>query len=142
MRFLNPESKEIRKQNGELKFRRNYIFESKWFNIFLHELYGEDEDKHLHNHPWRWFISYVFKGFYAESVIKNVLDVGMPDYKVRRRWATGSRTSYHKIRGVYKAKPVKTLVFAFGEHKPWGYAVNGKHVDSVEYRRLKNEGKI
>lgn len=40
------------------------------FNIYLHEVGQDDDDRALHDHPW-WNASYVIDGGYMEHTIEN-----------------------------------------------------------------------
>lgn len=124
--------KEIISKDGDLHFRRWAIFQSKYFSIYLHGIYKEDNDAHLHNHPWNLF-TIVLKGSYIEElennkfVIRYFLDFG---YR--------SRSKYHKIFKI-QSKEVKTLALVFGKRDDnWGYLVDEKHVIHSEYRKNKN----
>lgn len=36
-----------------------------WFNIYLHQILTDDDDRALHDHPW-WNLSIILKGCYRE----------------------------------------------------------------------------
>lgn len=38
---------------------------NRWFNIYLHEIRRDDDDRALHDHPW-WNVSIVLRGAYRE----------------------------------------------------------------------------
>lgn len=38
---------------------------NRWFNIYLHKLVRDDDDRALHDHPW-WNLSIILKGSYYE----------------------------------------------------------------------------
>lgn len=38
---------------------------NRWFNIYLHKVLRDDDDRALHDHPW-WNISIVLRGGYVE----------------------------------------------------------------------------
>lgn len=37
------------------------------FGVYLHRFHRSDEDQALHNHPWRWALSFVLAGGYREE---------------------------------------------------------------------------
>lgn len=37
------------------------------FNIYLHKFHRGDDDEALHNHPWKWSVSFVLAGGYSEE---------------------------------------------------------------------------
>lgn len=37
------------------------------FGIYLHRFHRSDEDRELHNHPWRWAVSLILSGGYVEE---------------------------------------------------------------------------
>ena len=37
------------------------------FGLYLHYFYQGDEDKELHNHPWKWALSFILSGGYLEE---------------------------------------------------------------------------
>lgn len=40
----------------------------KWLpNIYLHQIHTPDEEKELHNHPWKWAASLILRGSYLEE---------------------------------------------------------------------------
>jgi hypothetical protein len=58
--------KEIKSKDGKLHFRRWSLLDTPWFKIYIHGIYGPDEDLHLHNHPWD-FKSFILSGSYIEQ---------------------------------------------------------------------------
>lgn len=50
--------------------KRWYVIpRNKWFNIYLHEIGQDDDDRALHDHPWI-NMSYVVEGGYTEHTIE------------------------------------------------------------------------
>ena len=37
------------------------------FEIYVHHMHATDSFRWLHNHPWKWFISFVFSGSYVQD---------------------------------------------------------------------------
>lgn len=46
---------------------------NRWFNIYLHKILRDDDDRALHDHPW-WNVSILLRGAYREI---------MPDFSER-----------------------------------------------------------
>lgn len=120
--------KEIRSKSGDLHFRRFAIFEIKNFaSLYIHTIYKEDKDGHLHTHPWN-FMGVILKGSYEE-----LTDSG-PRIKKPGSVSIAGRHFCHKINRIING-PVKSLFFVWGKNKPWFYSL-GK-IESEEYRRMK-----
>lgn len=126
--------KEIRSQDGVLVFKRYAIFQTTFLSLYVHFIYQADKDKHLHNHPWN-FLTMVLRGKYY-VMLPNSVEIKRPG-----SLSFMTRKGYHKIAFVV-GPPVVTLFLAVGKWTPWGYDVDGKHIDSVEYRTMKNENKL
>lgn len=47
---------------------------NRWFNIYLHYIMRDDDDRALHDHPW-WNVSIVLRGAYIEV---------MPDFRAAK----------------------------------------------------------
>jgi len=41
--------------------------EPETFGLYLHHFYRGDEDEELHNHPWKWALSWILSGQYSEE---------------------------------------------------------------------------
>ena len=128
-------TKEIRSKEGVLHFKRWSIISCKWFNVYLHAIHKHDEDTHLHNHPWNFFVICLF-GSYLERLEQSVKVVGTGTMRYR------NHSKFHKIDTLY-TDAVYTLVIT-GKKQPveWGYLVDGKNIDHVTYRQLKRENSL
>lgn len=124
--------KEIRSKEGNLHFKRWQILKTRWFSIYLHGIYSEDKDKHLHNHPWD-YTSIVLKGKYIEETPKGINKL-YPGKIVSR-----NGLDYHKILKL-QTKSVYTLFFVSPIKRHWGYLVNGEWVHHEIYRERKRNG--
>ncbi len=126
--------KEIKSKEGILHFRRWSIFQSKYFSIFIHGIYKEDNDLHLHNHPWNLF-TFVLKGSYIEEIETGI------NLRNFSNCAYRTRNKYHKIKTLL-SKEVFTLALVFGKRNDnWGYLVDNKHIIHTDYRQKKNGNK-
>lgn len=131
--------KEIVSKEGILYFKRYAIIECKFFNIYIHYIYQSDKDKHLHDHPWN-YTSIVLSGsfrekhkpLHGESPFKNLCRFNISRAKANR---------FHKILKL-RTKKVITLFFTGPRIREWGYEVDGKWVDHISYRNLKNSGNL
>lgn len=128
--------KEIKSKTGELHFRRWKILYTPWFKINLHGIYKEDEDKHLHNHPFDFF-NIVLRGAYIEELRYGKMNFRFPlDCKIVKGGV------YHKIQHLINCKAVYTLNIMWNFKDTWGYDVNYSHIDHKTYRELKNNGTL
>lgn len=127
--------KEIISKDGKLHFRRWNIISTPWFRIYFHAIYQPDEDKHLHNHPWK-FWSLVLKGAYTERLTGFKLNPRLAGTSVYR-----NTDQFHKIDDLH-SPVVYTLNVLWGFTDSWGYLVNDKFVNNETYRQWKNEGRF
>lgn len=124
--------KEIKSKDGILHFRRWALLQTNYFSIFIHGIYKEDNDLHLHNHPWN-ILTIILKGSYIEELENNILNK-----RTFFNFGYRNRKKYHKIKELI-SKNVLSLAFVFGERNDnWGYLVDNKHVIHTEYRTNKN----
>jgi hypothetical protein len=120
--------REVRSKKGVPHFRRWQILSLWGRSVYLHCIYRSDEDLHMHNHPWD-FASFILKGGYIESMINSGTIKGPGD------------VAYHKAKDYHHItvlQPTWTLVFASKRYNAWGYLVDGKFVNHLEYRNVKN----
>lgn len=87
---------------------------NRWFNIYLHQMLHDDEDRALHDHPW-WNVSIILRGGYLE-VTKGV---GIGVYRLR------SRTGGHVI--VRSPRAAHRLMLA-GALESWSLFITGPRV--------------
>lgn len=130
--------KEIISKEGELHFRRWRIISTPWFSIYVHGIYKADEEAHMHDHPWN-YTSITLSGYFSEKTIKPygaMIQFIKPFTRISRK-----AESLHKIQTLH-SKSVFTLFFTGRRRREWGYDVNGKWIDNVTYRKLKNENKL
>jgi hypothetical protein len=54
---------------GDPYLTRYYLFgrDFKWGNIYIHHFHSSDKDPELHNHPWKWALSFIWDGGYDEQ---------------------------------------------------------------------------
>jgi len=97
------------------------------FNIYLHHFLSSDEDRALHNHPWKWNISILLSGFYLEHVPVNTDDWILHknrDKIVKKRYPFipiyRNERSIHKIE-LIDNKPIWTLFITGPVIQEWGF---------------------
>ena len=142
--------KEIRSKDGELHFKRWRLISTPWFSIYIHGIYKEDEDLHLHDHPWN-YTSLILRGYFTErSMSYDVIKSDDSEWRNKRvservigpfRLINRKAEQFHKILKLH-SKAVYTLFFVGKRKREWGYDVNGKWIDHETYRKLKNENKL
>lgn len=91
------------------------------FEIYVHHMHATDGFRWLHNHPWKWFISFVFSGSYIQETFnRETRTFG----KQHIRWLNLFRglNRYHAIRELPNGD-AWTLVIAPPKLKNynWGY---------------------
>jgi hypothetical protein len=122
--------KEIRSKDGTLHFRRWCLIDTRWFKVYIHGIYAEDKDTHMHNHPWDYFCL-VLKGSYIEET-KSGDNTMTPGTIVKR---VGE--DYHRIKKLLTST-VYALLIVTPMKRKWGYLVDGKWVNYETYRKSKN----
>ena len=123
----------ITSKKGNVHFRRWRLIETRWFNIYIHQILRADEDKDMHDHPWS-FWSIILKGGYIEFT---------KDGSIRRTFLDCAYRKYnfpHKIGVVIW--PTWSFVIT-GPRKPnWGYHTKSGWIEKEMYRELKNKNKL
>jgi hypothetical protein len=97
------------------------------FGIYLHHFHRSDEDRELHNHPWRWAISLILSGGYIEERKTNV-PKGWPLVHQRTRkmvFAPGDLNTitskdFHKVE-LIGAEETWTLFVVGPKFQGWGF---------------------
>jgi len=91
------------------------------FGVYLHYFYVGDEDRQLHNHPWKYALSYILTGGYMEERRNN------NSYAVETRDVkTGtfnfiSADDFHRVIKKPGGKHVWTLFFTGFRNQDWGF---------------------
>jgi hypothetical protein len=60
--------------DGDPYLTRYYIFNTRFFGLYLHHFHRPDADRDLHNHPWLFAISYILRGNYVETKLSRGLE--------------------------------------------------------------------
>ena len=110
--------------HDQLYLTRYYLLgdgSGRGFEIYVHHMHAVDSFRWLHNHPWRWFLSFVFRGSYVQDTY-NRKTKGKNKQTIR--WINLFRGlhRYHAIRSLPKGQTC-TLVIAPPKLKnyEWGY---------------------
>lgn len=100
------------------------------FAVRIHHILREDDDRHLHNHPWE-FRSIILSGWYVEEYIG---DDGQLHERTVRAGHTycAPKNYYHRIKQVSPAG-VRTVFITFRRVEKWGFLVDGQHINSDVY---------
>ena len=64
---------------------------NRWFNVYLHKIVRDDDDRALHDHPW-WNVSIILKGCYWE-----VLGPGLTKFRKRGSMVFRRPTAAHRL---------------------------------------------
>lgn len=113
--------------------KKNWLM-SKLPSIRVHHILREDDDRHLHDHPWD-ARTIILKGQYKE--VREGRDFGsfteMKEF-TRREGDTAKVNfgEYHRITEVTEGG-VYTLFITYKYMGTWGFKVNGKKVPYKEY---------
>lgn len=84
------------------------------FNIYLHKMLRDDDDRALHDHPWP-SVSFLLKGQLRE-IISNA-----ERYPKRFVPFFRSATLAHRLELVFKDEPVWTLFITGPKIRSWGF---------------------
>lgn len=137
--------------NNELYIERYWLFnpyfetkglrQFKWFPLSLriHKIVKEDNDRHLHDHPWN-ARTFILKGWYKEERLYEgwSADFWEGTEIIKRKAGDTARLNfgeYHRItevpdEGVY-------TIFITGKYQgTWSFLVEGKGVPYKEYLGL------
>lgn len=142
-------TKEIKSQVGELHFRRYRLFSTPWVRLYLHKICKEDQDLHMHDHPWN-FYSLILKGSYYERYrLGPHYSITMNEFRTPGTIVKHDRSDIHQLEYLENS-PVWTLVLAYGQYSNWGYRIKNPQdnnrfttwINHKSYRKLKNSNKL
>lgn len=138
--------KEIHSRGG-LYLTRMYFTRS----VYLHYYHTSDGDPALHDHPWRWALSFVLWGWYDEERLTGVQtahakgDAWIPGQALtrytRRRWFNALLgTSWHRVARV---RAHSMTLFITGPYfKSWSFMLpDGSRVHWKEYVATREGGR-
>ena len=125
--------KEIKSKKGVVHFRRWRIIELPWFSIYIHGIYKEDTDLHLHNHPWKIWTMILKGGYWEEREVGHRL-------RTFGHMAYANTKAFHKINKMYRNPTYTLAIVGKRTNNKWGYKTENGFVDHITYRKNKNNG--
>ena len=102
---------------GYLK-RWYLIPRNRYFNIYLHNFVGSDDDRALHDHPW-WSLSFLLKGRLSELLENSPMRGIMPFWPYLR-------SPNHMHRMILDSAEAWTLFITGPVVRDWGFRVLGR----------------
>ncbi|MEK6828578.1 MAG: hypothetical protein AABY15_00430 [Nanoarchaeota archaeon] len=129
--------KEIKSKEGVVHFKRWRLFKTPWFEVYIHGIYKEDQDEHLHNHPWNiWTV--ILRGSYIEEVLSK--DGKSSKHNIRTFGVMAYRNAdrFHKIKELITKKVYTLAIVGRRKEREWGYHTDKGFVDHITYRKNKN----
>lgn len=96
---------------GSVFMRRYRLLTTRWGNLYLHEILRSDEDKCLHDHPWR-FITLILIGGYREEL------------PTRTEWRPSGTLLYRPATWRHRVeidRPAWSLVWVSRKVRRWGF---------------------
>lgn len=113
-----------------LYLRRYEIIKTPWFAVFIHKIVRSDSSRHLHDHPWRFWM-FILNGWYWEET---------PARRTRRcagEFLRRAATWRHRI--IVPSGPVWTLFIRGRKTRDWGFWVDGIFVPEDQYKEERDE---
>lgn len=128
--FSRPPDFVIGGQDSPYMLRWWVIPRNRWFNIYLHQVLRSDDDRALHDHPWR-NVSVVLKGAYTE-IVPDLRAARTPHTRIaelptlsyvrgRGSFVFRRATSSHRLVIGDLATPVWTLFITGRRIREWGF---------------------
>lgn len=116
---------------------RFYVKHSGWLpGVYLHYFYRGDQERELHNHPWKKSFSFILTGWYLEARRKELRNG--KHVVIFRTLRAGNincirANDFHRIDTV--VYPLWTLFFSGKRVQSWGFwdRHTGKYVDHKEF---------
>lgn len=107
------------------------------FRPMLHKFHRPDGDRAIHNHPWRWSMSLVFRGSYTEERKLDDEEINgtrAPRTQLRLvRWFNVLRdTDFHRVTELH-GEEVWTLFITGPRVQSWGFLEDGTFTEWREY---------
>ncbi len=110
---------------------------NRWFNVYLHRYTGSDDDRALHDHPWK-SVSFLLKGRITEiledginhppesefDVLNNMQLVMEGKIKRIKKFKPVVRSPEHKHRLCIETKTAWTIFMTGPKVRDWGFHCN------------------
>lgn len=99
--------------------REGALFEDRSFGLYLHRFHRSDDDRELHNHPWKWAVSLVLSGGYIEE--RWDPETGQILRKKVRPWRLNflTKDSFHRVELI--ERDAWSLFFVGPKFASWGF---------------------
>ena len=120
----------LTRDDGQVYLKRWHVIpRNRFFNVYLHQFLGSDDDRALHDHPWG-FLSVVLKGGYWEHKGDGWAKWRGAGSVAYRKAKTAHRVELdYEIAGLNEAaqpvgaveKPAWTLIFTGPVMRSWGF---------------------
>lgn len=91
-----------------------------WLNVYVHKFVKDDDDRALHDHPWK-SLSILLFGRYREIAKDGATKDYGPLSVVRREAEHAHRIELPKDAKTGKSKPAWTLFFTGSVRREWGF---------------------
>jgi hypothetical protein len=120
---------------------------NRFFNVFLHKICRDDDDRALHDHPW-WFVSILLRGDYLEWRDEEFASETGCRTIERHAFSSAFRraNTRHRIQlfplCTEPKRPCWTLVFTGPKIRQWGFWCPKGFVPSEVYCLPTDEGQI
>lgn len=107
---------------------------NRWFNVYLHKICRDDDDRALHDHPWA-SLSFILRGRYRETT-----PFGKRDYQAGRIIFRGQEFP-HRLE-LIDGSPCWTLFLTGPKVREWGFYCPKGWVPWQEFCEPLDHGKI
>lgn len=107
----------------------------------LHKFHRPDNDRALHNHPWKWSLSIILCGSYTEERLDP--HTGTTDIRRLRFFNFLTEHDYHRVLELHGN--VWTLFFTGPRIQDWGFLTSAGYTPHAEYiaaAKLKHENEV
>lgn len=115
-------------QGSVLYMRRHFIIRTRWFGVYLHQFFLDDEGD-LHDHPWNWG-SLLLRGYLKEEQPDGSKDPRSP---MSFCWRQAER--FHKLYLESSPGVPVTLFFQGRRRRLWGFLSRDGWVEAEKYGR-------
>ncbi len=120
------------------------------FGIYLHYFYRGDEDRELHNHPWKRAVSFILTAGYTEERRfafnwRGYREYGVNTKRIRpRRFNIIGANDFHRISKIPGRPHIWTLFFTGPRAQDWGFwhAETGVYTPHAEFVTKYDQGYV
>jgi hypothetical protein len=110
-------------QTGAVLLRRFHVVQ--WGGpdgpgVMLHQFFGPDEGRCLHDHPWP-FVSLILAGGYIEQIRESETLPVAPRYVIRERWSWRRLCATDRHRIIHVDPGTWSLVLHGRKERTWGF---------------------